>query len=206
MATHSSVLAWRIPGMGEPVGLPSMGSHRVRHDWSDFTYIVRKYNRGKRSTKTNPKQLRKWRYEHIYTTQSVSLVTQSCPTLCNPMTAACQASLSITNSWSQPSLPQSSPSPPAFNLSQYQGLFQWICSSHQVAEVLEFQLQHPSFQWTSRTDFLQDWLVGSPCSPKNYQESSSTPHFKNMNSSVLSFLYNPTLTSQHDYWKNHSLD
>ena len=38
MATHSSVLAWSIPGMGEPVGLPSMRSHRVGHDWSDFTY------------------------------------------------------------------------------------------------------------------------------------------------------------------------
>ena len=36
MATHSSVLAWRIPGMGEPSGLPSMGSHRVGHDWSDL--------------------------------------------------------------------------------------------------------------------------------------------------------------------------
>ena len=36
MATHSSVLAWRIPGTGEPGGLPSMGSHRVRHDWSDL--------------------------------------------------------------------------------------------------------------------------------------------------------------------------
>ena len=40
MATHSSVLAWRIPGMGEPVGLPSMGSHRVRHDWSDLVIVV----------------------------------------------------------------------------------------------------------------------------------------------------------------------
>ena len=36
MATHSSVLAWRIPGTGEPGGLPSQGSHRVRHNWSDF--------------------------------------------------------------------------------------------------------------------------------------------------------------------------
>ena len=36
MATHSSILAWRIPGMGEPGGLPSMGSHRVGHDWSDL--------------------------------------------------------------------------------------------------------------------------------------------------------------------------
>ena len=39
MATHSSVLAWRIPGMGEPGGLPSLGSHRVRHDWSDAAHI-----------------------------------------------------------------------------------------------------------------------------------------------------------------------
>ena len=46
------------------------------------------------------------------------------------------------------------PSPPAFNLSQHQGLFKWVSSSHQVAKVLEFQLQHQSFQWTPRTDFL----------------------------------------------------
>ena len=48
----------------------------------------------------------------------------------------------------------SSPSPPAFILSQHQGLFQWVCSSHQVGKVLEFQLQHHSFQWILRTDFL----------------------------------------------------
>ena len=54
----------------------------------------------------------------------------------------------------QPSHPLLSPSPPAFNLSHHQGLFQWICSSHQVAKVLEFQLQHQSFQWTPRTDLL----------------------------------------------------
>ena len=54
----------------------------------------------------------------------------------------------------QPSHPLSSPSPPAFNLSQHHGLFQWVSSSHQVAKVLELQLQHQSFQWTFRTDFL----------------------------------------------------
>ena len=52
----------------------------------------------------------------------------------------------------QPSHPLSSPSPPALNLSQHQGLFKWVSSSHQVAKVLEFQLQHQNFQWTSRTD------------------------------------------------------
>ena len=106
----------------------------------------------------------------------------------------------------QPSHPLSSPSPPALNLSQNQGLFQWVSSSHQVTKVLEFQLQHQSFQWTLRTDFLYDGLVGSPCSPRDSQESSPTPQFKSINSSVLSFLYSSTLTFIHDYWKNHSLD
>ena len=54
----------------------------------------------------------------------------------------------------QPSHPLSSPSPPALNLSQHQDLFKWVSSLHQVAKVLEFQLQHQSFQWTPRTDLL----------------------------------------------------
>ena len=103
-----------------------------------------------------------------------------------------------------PSHPLSSPSPPAFNLSQHQGLFQWVSSSHQVAKGLELQLQ--PFQWLFRTDFLYNGLVWSPCSPRDSQKSSPTPQFKNINSLALSFLYGPTLTSIHDYWKNHSLD
>ena len=106
----------------------------------------------------------------------------------------------------QPSHPLSSPSPPTFNLSQHQGFFKWVSSSHQVAKVLEFQLQHQSFQWIFRTDFLKDGLVGSPCSPRDSQESSPTPQFKSINPSVLSFLCSSTLTSIHDYWKNHILD
>ena len=58
----------------------------------------------------------------------------------------------------QPSHPLSSPSPPAPNLSQHQGLFKWVSSSNQVAKVLVFQLQHQSFQWTSRTDLLYSGL------------------------------------------------
>ena len=54
----------------------------------------------------------------------------------------------------QPSHPLSSPSPPTFNLFQHQSLFKWVSSSHQVANVLEFQLQHQSFEWTIRTDLL----------------------------------------------------
>ena len=105
----------------------------------------------------------------------------------------------------QPSHLLPSPSP-SFNLSQNQGLFQWVSSEHQVAKVLELKLQHQSFQWIFRTDFLEDWLVGSPYSPKDSQESSPTPQFKSINSSVLSFLYSPTFPSIHDHWKNHSLD
>ena len=102
--------------------------------------------------------------------------------------------------------PLSSPSPSAFNLSQHQGLFQWVCSSIQVAKVLEFQLQHQSFQWIFRPDFLQNGMVGSPCCPRDSQESSPAPQFKSINSSILSFLYSPTLIPIHDYWKNHSFD
>ena len=59
----------------------------------------------------------------------------------------------------QSSHPLSSPFPPAFNLSQHQGLFKWVSSSHQVAKVLEFQLQHQSFQWYSGLiSFRMDWL------------------------------------------------
>ena len=105
----------------------------------------------------------------------------------------------------QPSHPLSSPSLPALHLSQNQGLFQWVSSLHQVARVLELQLQHQSFEWIFRTDFLLDGLVGSPCSPRHSQESSPTPQFKSINFSAFSFLYSPILTSLHDYWKNHTL-
>src|SRR5574341_673027 len=64
-----------------------------------------------------------------------------------------------------------------------------------MAKVLEFHLQHQSFQRNPRADLLQNGLVGSPCSPRNSQESSPTPHFKSINSLALSLLHSPTLTS-----------
>ena len=96
--------------------------------------------------------------------------------------------------WCHPTI--SSPvvlSPPAFNLSQHQGLFQWVSSSHEVAKVLEFQLQHHSLQRNPRADLLQNGLVRSPCSPRDSQGSSPIPQFKSINSSVLSFRCSPTL-------------
>ena len=146
--------------------------------------------------------------------QSVRSVAQLCPTLYDPMDCSTPGFpdhhqlLELTQThfhWVsdaiQPSHPLSSPSPPAFNLSQHQGLFKSVISLHQVAKVLEFQLQHQSFQWIFRIGFLQDGLVGSPCCPRDSQESFPTSQFKSINSLVLNCHYRPTLTFIHDYWK-----
>ena len=115
----------------------------------------------------------------------VSSVTQLCPTLCDPMDYStpgfpvhhqllefAQTHVHWISDAIQPTHHLLSPSPPAFNLSQHQDLFQWVISSHQVAKELEFHLQHQFFQWIFRTDFLYNWLVWSPCSPSDSQESS----------------------------------
>ena len=127
-----------------------------------------------------------------------SSVAQSCPTLCDPMNCSMlglpvhhklpdftQTHVQQVGDAIQPSHPLSSPSPPAPKPSQHQGLFQWVNSSHEVAKVLEFQLQHQSFQWTPRTYLLQDGLVGSPLSPRDSKESSPTPSFKSINFSAI---------------------
>ena len=99
----------------------------------------------------------------------------------------------------QPSHPLSPSSPHTLNLSQH--LFQWVSSLPPVAKVLALQLWHQSFQWTFRVDFLDDWLVWTPCCPRYSQESSAAPQFRSMNSLVLSLLYSQTLTSIVDYYK-----
>ena len=94
-------------------------------------------------------------------------VTQSCPSLCNPMVCSrpgfpvhhqlpefTQTHVRWVGDAIQPSHSLSSPSVPTFYLSQHQGLFQGVSSSYQVAKILDFQLQHQSFQWTLRTDLL----------------------------------------------------
>ena len=133
-----------------------------------------------------------------YTLQHARL---PCPA---PPPRACSSSCPLSQWCIQQSCPLLSPSPPAFNLSQHQGLFQWVVSSHQVAQVLE--LQHQSFQWIFRVDFLLDWLVWSPSSPRDSQESSPTPQFESINSLELRVLHGPTLTFIHGYWRNHSFD
>ena len=127
-ATHSSILAWRF------TWTMSMGLQTVGHNWRTFTF---------------------------------SSVSQSCPTLCHPMDCSTpgfpihhqlpeftQIHVHRVSDTIQPSHPLSSPSSPTFNLSQHQGIVKWDNSSHQVAKALEFQLQHQSFQWIFRIDFL----------------------------------------------------
>ena len=97
----------------------------------------------------------------------ISSVAQSCPTLCDAIECSMpglpvhhqlpeftKTHVHWVGDVIQPTHPLPSPSPPTFNLSQHQGLFQWVSSSHQVAKVSQFQLQHQSFQWIFRTDFL----------------------------------------------------
>ena len=141
-----------------------------------------------------------------------SSVAQLCPTLCDPMDCStpglpvhhqlpeyAQIHVHWISNAIQPSHPVLSPSPSAFNLSQHQGLFKWVSSSHQVAKVLEFQLQHQSLEKTLRTDHTQDGLVGTPCCPRDSQESSPTPQSQSINFLALSFLCSPTVTSIHNY-------
>ena len=148
-----------------------------------------------------------------------SSVTQSCPTLCDPMNLSTpglpvhhhlpeftQTHVHRVRDAIHPSHPRSSPSPPDPNPSQHQSLFQWVLSSHEVAKVLEFSALASFLPKKSRVDLLQNRLVGSPCSPGDSQESSPTPQVKSINSSALSLLHSPTLTSIHDHRQNHSLD
>ena len=156
---------------------------------------------------------------HAHSVFQFSSVAQSCLTLCDPQTVACQASLSINNSQSLLKLMS----------------VEWVMPSNQFILCRSLLLLHsvpPSIRvfsnkpvlcirwpkyWSFsfsispsnnifRTDFPSDGLVGSPCNPRDSQEFSPTLWFKSINSLAFSFLYNPTLTSIHDYWKNHTLD
>ena len=132
--------------------------------------------------------------------------------------AARQASLSITNSRSSLRLTSIESMMPSSHLILCRSLlllppippsirvFSNESTLHEVAKVLAFQLQHHSLQRNPRADLLQNGLVGAPCSPRDSQESFPTPQFKSINSSGLSFLHRPTVTSIHDHWKKHSLD
>ena len=144
--------------------------------------------------------------------------TQSGPTVCDPMNCSMPGLpvhhqlLEFTQTYVhrvsdaiQPSHPRSSPSPPAPNPSQHQSISSESTLHMRWPKYWSFSFSIIPSK-TPRTDLLQNGLVGSPCSPRDSQESSPTTQFKSINSSALSLLHSPTLTSIHDYWKNHSLD
>ena len=135
---------------GKPGMLQSMILQRVRHYWATKLNTILYYSNLFRDPSTE-----------------FSSVAQSCPTLCDPMNhsmlglpvhhkllKSTQIHVHQVSDTMQTSHPLSSPSPPAFSLSQNQGLFQWVWSLYQMAKVLEPQLQHQSFRWIFRTDFL----------------------------------------------------
>ena len=133
-----------------------------------------------------------------------SSVAQSCPNLCDPMNHRSQASLSITSSRSSPRLTSIESVMPSSHLilSRPLLLLPPIPPSIRVfsneSTLRTRWPKHHSFQRNPTVDLLQNGLVGSPCSPRDSQESSPTPQFKSINSSALSLLHSPALTSIHD--------
>ena len=143
-ATHSSILMWRIPRTEKPGGLQSTASQRFRHDWTDLAGI----------------------YVYMTCLYYNSSVTQLYPTLCDPVDCSmpgfplhhkllelAQTHVHWVSDAIQPYYPLSSPSPPAFNLSKSQGLFQGVSSLHQVAKSIEISASASVFPMN-----VQDWF------------------------------------------------
>ena len=142
----------------------------------------------------------------------LSSVAQSCLTLCDPMDYSTPGFAVYQNSWSLLRLKSIDWVMPSNHLILCLPLFLLpsVFASIRVfssESVLHIRCpKYCSFSFSIRTEFPLDGLVGSPCSPRDSQESSPTLHFKSINSLVCSFLYSPTLTYIHDHWKNHSFD
>ena len=144
---------------------------------------------------------------HFYSVR-FSSVAQSCPTLCNPMDCSmpgfpvhhqlsepAQTHVHWVGDAIQPSHPLSAPSLPAFSLYQYQGLFQWVSSSHQVAKVLELQLHHLPFQWIFRTDFRFDLLAVQGTLKSLLQHHSSKASILQHSAFFMVHLSHPYMTT-----------
>ena len=151
---------------------------------------------------------------------SVSSVTQSCPTLCEPMDCSTadlpvhqqlpeftQTHVHGVSDAIQPSHPLSSPSPPALNLSQHQGLFQMSQLFTSGGQSIGLSASASVLPMNIQDWFSLGWTGWISLQSKGLSRVfSNTTVQKSINSLALSFLYSPTLTSIHDYWKNHSID
>ena len=153
-----------------------------------------------------------------HSVQFSSVQSLSCVRLCNPMNCStpgfpvhhqlpelAQTHVHWVADAIQPYHLLLSPSPSAFNLSQHRScpLSQFFTSDGQTIKSFSFSIS-PSREYSGLISFWIDWF--DTLAVQGTQESSPTPQFKSINSSVLSFLYSPTLTFIHDYWKNHSFD
>ena len=142
------------------------------------------------------------------------IVVQSCPTLCDPMDCSTPGfpvlhhllELAQTHvHWVSDAIQ------PSYPLSPLLLLLTVFSSIRVFSNELTLCIRRPKYIGVSASVSvllmnIQDWLVGSPCSPRDSQESSPTPQFKSINCSAFSLLYGPTLTSIHDFWKNYSFD
>ena len=214
MATHFSILAWEIPWTEEPGGLQCMRSQEyditkwtkpppppaLLHIWDQIAECV-------------------WREIPNYARVQFSSVQFICSVMCNslrhhglqhtrlpcPSPTPGAYSNSCPLSWWCHLTISSSVIPFSSCLQTFLASVYFTVNQFFMPKVLDLQLQHQSFQWTFKVDFLLDGLVWS-CSPRDSQESSPAPQFERINSLALSLLYGPSLTSLHDYWKDHSFD
>ena len=141
-------------------------------------------------------------YVHLFGPHGLQHARLPCS---SPTPGACSNSCP-SSQWCHPTIPssvipfsscfQSFPSSGSFPVSQFFESGGQSIGVSASASVLSMNIQ----------DWFPDGLVGFPCSPRDSQESPPTPQFQSNNSSVLSFLYSPTLTSIHDHWKNYSLN
>ena len=147
MATHSRILVWRIPWTEEPDGLQSIGLLRVGHNCSDLAHMHHH---------VNWVQIHSAQFSHSILSDSLQPhgLQHARPPCPSPNTGACSNSCP-SNRWWYPTI-SSSVIPFSSCLQSFptSGFFQGVSSSHLVAKVLEFQLQHQSFQWAFTTDFL----------------------------------------------------
>ena len=195
MATHSSILAWRIPWTEEPGRLQSIGSTGVGQDLATKpTNTIQNRSSGQFSHSVVSNSLRSHEPQHPRPpcpSPTNRVYSNSCPLSwwCHPNVSSSVIPFS--------SCPQSFPASGSFQMSQL-----FISGGQSIGvSASTSDLPMNTQDWSPL-----GWTGWSPCSPRDSQEPSPTPLFKSIISLVLSFLYSPTLTSIHNYWKNHCFD
>ena len=202
----SSVLGISQARTLEWVAIPSSRGSPWSRDWAHVSCIADRFFTTASPGKTCPKGV-KW----------FSSVIQSCPTLCDPvdyrtpgfsvdhkLPELTQTHVHKICHAIQPPHSLSSPAPPAFNLSQQQGLFKWVISSNQVA--FGVSASASVFAMNIQDWYHLGWIGWISLQSRGLSRVFSNTTFKSINASALSFHYSPTVTSIYDYYKNHNFD